>query len=237
MFNVPIALISLVDIDRQWFKSRFGLSSEETHRDFAFCAYVVLRESPDVLVVCDATEDPRFQNNPLVTGNPFIRFYAGAAIYFEEQKLGTLCVIDTVPRHDFSLTDKMNLLDLAAAISTNIRDKVFSALRVEVEKSKHLYQTMQNFKSPLSLLEVAKNLLAPTGELMSSALPKLSQTETQTYDEIFTQVNNAVKTLTELVDKSIAAGRDTEPLFDSLTSAAGGSHIQRSMLESFTSMR
>jgi len=95
--GTPISLISLVDEDRQWFKSKTGLEVCQTPREEAFCAHAIM--SPELLLVPDASQDPRFATNPLVLGELHVRFYAGAPLTAPNgHHLGALCVIDRVPR-------------------------------------------------------------------------------------------------------------------------------------------
>lgn len=115
-FDVPIALISLVDNKRQWFKSCIGLDVRETPRDISFCTHAI--GQLDVFVVRDASTDAAFKDNPLVTGEPHIRFYAGAPLVDAEGfALGTLCVIDRVPRK-FTARDAELLQSLAQCAIT-----------------------------------------------------------------------------------------------------------------------
>eukprot|EP01033_Poteriospumella_lacustris_P019386 gene19386-14026_t len=123
IFKMPIVLVSLVDADRQWFKSRFGLAAPQTHRDYAFCAYTILEETPRVMVVPDAQLDARFKANPLVIGAPFIRFYGGASIIVQGQKVGTLCLIDSTPRFNFSADDEATLIHIADTIATMMEER------------------------------------------------------------------------------------------------------------------
>ncbi|WP_084474595.1 putative bifunctional diguanylate cyclase/phosphodiesterase, partial [Deinococcus pimensis] len=118
--GAPIVLVSLVDRDRQWFKACHGLDLRETHRDASFCAHAL--DSDDLLVVPDALRDERFRDNPLVLGHPGIRFYAGAPLVVEDGlSVGTLCVIDTVPRAGLAPHEETTLRELAALTVGQIR--------------------------------------------------------------------------------------------------------------------
>ena len=134
--GAPIALITLIDADRQWFKSRIGVSMAETSRNVSFCAHAMLQRP--IFIVDDAAQDERFRNNPMVTGHPHIRFYAGASLSSREgQPLGSLCVIDYTPRTltreqadaldalrrqvEAQLELRRNLLELDAALAARDR--------------------------------------------------------------------------------------------------------------------
>lgn len=118
LFGVPIALVSLVDADRQWFKSRVGLAVPETCREDAFCDHTI--RTTQVMVIEDTLEDPRFAQSALVQGEPRIRFYAGAPLVLRGgHALGSLCLIDTVPR-PFSADQQRQLEDLAAMVMAQI---------------------------------------------------------------------------------------------------------------------
>ncbi len=115
VFDVPIALISIVDGTRQWFKSKVGLEVRETPREISFCTHAIL--GSDVFVVSDARHDDRFVGNPLVTSSPNVRFYAGAPLINSKgYALGTMCVIDRQPRPAMDDRQRQILTDLAGIV-------------------------------------------------------------------------------------------------------------------------
>jgi phosphoribosyl 1,2-cyclic phosphodiesterase len=119
LFRVPIALVSLVDADRQWFKSCFGTDVCESSRETSFCAHAIAANE-DILIVPDALQDDRFRDNPMVSDGPRIRFYAGSVLHSPEGKrIGTVCILDVRPRN-LSDEEKKLLADVAAAVEAEL---------------------------------------------------------------------------------------------------------------------
>ena len=125
MFGVPIALVSLVDENRQWFKSCIGLGASETSRDISFCGHAILGNG--VFIIPDTLDDSRFADNPLVLNDPNIRFYAGCPLAVNGYKLGTLCIIDQTPR-SFGKEDIEALQDLASMVERELAAVQLSTL-------------------------------------------------------------------------------------------------------------
>lgn len=134
--DTPIALISLMDKERQWFKSKVGLDAVETHRDLAFCAHAILQR--DVMVVPDATQDQRFADNPFVLEDPRIRFYAGAPLITpDNHAIGTLCAIDMRPR-----TLNANQMLALQTLSTHVVNLL--ELRLKLEETRRLHRVLED---------------------------------------------------------------------------------------------
>jgi two-component system, cell cycle sensor histidine kinase and response regulator CckA len=132
--EAPIALISLIDEDRQWFKAKVGVTLNETSRDISFCSHAIKQH--DLFIIPDATQDARFADNPLVTSDPKIRFYAGAPLITPDgYALGTLCVIDKVPR-ELRLEQKQALRVLARHVMTQLELRRHSQELAEAHKVK-----------------------------------------------------------------------------------------------------
>jgi PAS domain S-box-containing protein len=135
-FDTKISLVSLVDAERQWFKSAQGLDVRETSRDVSLCGHAILDDG--ILCVPDVLADPRFADNPLVTGPPHIRFYAGAPLHAPDgQRIGTLCIIDDRPR-SLSAADQSMLLNLAACVDAEIANTQLLEQARELTRSRHL---------------------------------------------------------------------------------------------------
>jgi len=165
--QTPIALVSLVDSDRQWFKSKVGLDAPETPRRLAFCAHAI--HTPDeTFLVPDATVDERFSDNPLVTGAPNVRFYAGAPLVNPEGRaLGTLCVIDHEPRElDEAQLSALNALarqvvaQLELRLALRDRDKVIQGLKeLDQARESFLATASHELRTPLTSIYGALRLI------------------------------------------------------------------------------
>lgn len=165
--NTPVSLISLIDENRQWFKSKHGLRVESTPRDVAFCAHAINKQD-EVMVVPDSRDDERFHDNPLVTGDPHVVFYAGVPLVNSEgHALGTLCVIDQKPR-DLS-SEQLNALKALSRQLMNLFElrknkQITENLNAQLEQQN---KGLQNFastaahdiKSPLSTIIMLSDLL------------------------------------------------------------------------------
>ena len=197
--GTPIALVSLVDADRQWFKSKIGLAAPETHRDLAFCAHAILEEG--IFIVPDASDDERFADNPLVQEDPSIRFYAGSPLVTHDgHRLGTLCVIDRVPRElsptqlralhvlGRQVIDQIELRRTVSSLARNVlelrtarealklADRGREATRGDRVQSAFLAQATHDLRTPLNaILGYAELLL--DGEDDDSALAVGSEAE------------------------------------------------------------
>ncbi len=160
-----VALISLIDKDRQWFKARQGLDVKETPRNQAFCHHAI--QTPDeVTVVLNANIDDRFAANPLVTGDPNIAFYAGAPLVTKDgYALGTLCIIDSTPREEFSESDQQMLKDLASTVMTEVelvsQNQINSDLTLINEELQHrmgnMYAHISSIVNMLARTNIDRN--------------------------------------------------------------------------------
>lgn len=162
-FAVPIALVSLVDRERQWFKSQAGLDFCETPRALAFCSHAIALD--DILVVPDTLLDERFATHPHVTGAPRIRFYAGQPLHsVDGQPLGTLCIIDTAPRA-FGDADRRMLRDLAQLVQDELNRDVLLAARMGELQDKNA-----TLELTMRMREAAEQALRQKQELLDAVL-------------------------------------------------------------------
>lgn len=194
--KTPISLVSLIDHDRQWFKAKVGLGADQTPREQAFCAHAIMDDKP--FIVQDATKDERFANNPLVTGSPDIRFYAGIPLKTPSGfNLGTLCVIDQTPREldegqVFALQTLANQVIGQMELSLKVKE-LQGALKEVNEKRIVLEKTIQDLKNTQSQL-IESEKMASIGQLTTGIANEINNpinfisAGSQTLDEILQSI-------------------------------------------------
>jgi diguanylate cyclase (GGDEF)-like protein/PAS domain S-box-containing protein len=168
MFDVPMALVSLTDVNRQWFKSNHGLKVRKVGRDIAFCAHAL--HAQEALVIPNAEADPRFAENPLVVGEASIRFYAGVPLRFSgDLTVGTLCILDTRTRQ-LSQTELANLMDLARIVEREmlLRSLAIDAARVQEAERAALISSEARFRMAFKESPLSKALIGPEGRILES---------------------------------------------------------------------
>lgn len=205
-FSVPIALVSLIDSGRQWFKSHAGLDVAETPRELAFCAHAILISEP--LIVLDATQDSRFCNNPLVIDEPHVRFYAGAPLITSGGfRLGTFCVIDSRPRSVFSAEEIESLMGYARATMETLekrRTRIGEATEIsEAELTKNARQNL--------FALVANEIHWPISTLarLTSVIDELGQAGTPDpqYEKLLSDLDEIAGQIGQITDRMLDFAR------------------------------
>ncbi|OCX51671.1 hypothetical protein BEL04_16775 [Mucilaginibacter sp. PPCGB 2223] len=206
--EMPISLITLVDVNRQWFKARVGLDTTETNRDVSFCGHAILQD--DIFEVPDASLDIRFSDNPLVADDPSIRFYAGMPLVTHNgNRLGTLCVIDRMPR---TLTEKQRFaLRVLAGNVIKIAE-----LRM---KNKQLHTITETQKRIISI--IAHDVRNPLAAIKSVIdLKQADYIDEQTSAEMLEMVSVQMNSTLEMVDNVVNWGQlqlnNADTVFDEL---------------------
>lgn len=184
--QTPIALVSIVDSDRQWFKAKVGLNATETHRDLAFCSHAILQN--DVFIVKDASQDPRFHDSPLVTSGPNIRFYAGAPLVTPDGfSLGTICVIDKEPRQlTKAQTEALSALSRQTSALLELRRTSKVLTEQNQSKTRFLSILSHDLSNAFNgILFFSKKIQSDsTEEKITNMADQLVNVSTNTYDQL-----------------------------------------------------
>ena len=189
-FQTPVALITLLDDKRLWFKAKAGVDIKQVPRKASICAHTILYNN--VTVVHDLKDDKRFHNNPLLDPPYNVRFYAGAPIIMEGgYKIGTVCVLDNKPRHEFSGLDAIRLAEYAGVVGDLIamRKKVSVEMQSNNAKSEFLHELSHEIKTPLNVISGISKILIDSTDIKAEKA-KLIQV-----------MNQSANSLTDLMEK------------------------------------
>lgn len=193
--NVPMCLVVMVDLDRQWFKSKIGLDIDETHRDVSFCTHTIMASGPSraAFVVPNCFQHPLFSQNPFVVGEPGIKFYAGVPLQVEGVNIGTLCVMDFQARDSFSEADETNLIDIGGIVAQVVASRRNQFLREHRKQSQQLLSLTHNLRTSCTSLEMSvKSLVGDMGDMISSL--------TSTEDGLSFQTDQLVQLVSQFTD-------------------------------------
>lgn len=195
--DVPTALVSIVDQDKQWFAARDGFPLCETSRDYSICSHAILRSDP--LVLCDTLADPRFRDHPVVVNPPHVRFYAGAPIVLSSGlRVGSLCALDYVPREQPSASSLATLVGLSHVVARALERPGRNATNTEarqenagrVAKSEFISLIGHELRTPLTIALGSLKLLEGTDKASSA-------------NSLFTSALKATEHLQDLVERII----------------------------------
>lgn len=190
--DAPIALVTLVDHDRQWFKSHYGIDVRETPREIAFCAHAILGD--EMLLVEDTTQDRRFHDNPVVTGELNVRFYAGEPLVLEDGlRMGTLCVVDTHSR-TLSEEQRISLKALARQVVSQLKLRLHIKELKQLDAAKDEFISMVNheLRTPLTSIKGSLGLLNHSlgSQSVSGEVTRLADIASRNTDRLLTIIND-----------------------------------------------
>ncbi|MBX2846810.1 MAG: GAF domain-containing sensor histidine kinase [Acidiferrobacterales bacterium] len=194
--ETPISLVSLVDDSRQWFKSHFGLDARETPREQAFCAHAINQD--DLLIVENTELDDRFKDNPLVTGPPDIRFYAGAPLILEDDvRVGTLCVIDTQPR-TLNEVQKSSLKALARQVVAQLKLRLRLKEMIVLDKAKDDFLSVvsHELRTPTTSLYGSLKILENKAESVEASVRPMVDIAVRNSEQLLKIVNDILDVAT-----------------------------------------
>lgn len=188
--QTPISLVSLIDDSRQWFKSHYGLDARQTPREQAFCAHTINQN--DVLIVENTELDDRFRDNPLVTGPPYIKFYAGAPLMLENDiRVGTLCVIDTKSKI-LSEDQKSSLRALSRQVTAqlNLRLRLKEMLALDKAKDEFLSVVSHELRTPMTSLHGSLKILEYESKSIDASIRPMVDIAVRNSDQLLKIVND-----------------------------------------------